>query len=202
MAGNPPARPIRLPPADLATQELPRTRQITRTWFRVHARASNAISFNLKPTHRYSHPNCPCPILYVSMDAETCLWEVFGDAVFDNGRALPKTQWDDLIVSAIDVTHLHLCDLSRTSTRSAVTVDLTALMNEDLRVPQKWGLAIQMHPVQVPAIKFKSRFTDNACLAIFDRGGIRNRLRETALGALNQFDPALNWLNKHDVTLV
>jgi hypothetical protein len=202
MAGNQPTRPIRLPPANLATQELPRTRQIARAWFRVHACASNAIFFNLKPTHRYSHPNCPCSILYVAMDAETCLWEVFGDAVFDHGRALPKTQWDDLIVSAIDVPHLHLCDLSRTSTRSAVTVDLTALMNEDLNIPQKWGLAIQTHPLQVPAIKFKSRFTGNACLAIFDRGDIRNRLRETLLGPLNQFEPALNWLTKHDVTLV
>ena len=202
MASNPPPRLIRLPPADVATQQLPRTRQIARAWFRVHARASNAIFFNLKPTHRYSHPNCPCAILYVAMDAETCLWEVFGDAVFDQGRVVPKTLWDDVVVSAIDVPPLHLCDLSRTSTRSALSVDLTALMNEDLTIPQKWGLAIQMHPLQVPAIKFKSRFTGRACLAIFDRGGIRNRLRETTLGPLNQFHPALNWLTAHDVTLV
>ncbi len=202
MAGNQPTRPLRLPPADLAAHELPRTRQIARGWFRVHARAYKAIFFNLKPTHRYSHPNCPCPILYVAMDVETCLWEVFGDSVFDNERALPKTQWDDFVVSMIDVPHLHLCDLARTSTRSAVTVDLTALMNQNLTVPQEWGLAIQMHPSRVPAIKFKSRFTGNAGLAIFDRGRIRNRLRETPLGPLYQFDPALNWLTKHEVTLV
>ena len=97
---------------------------------------------------------------------------------------------------------LHLCDLSKTSTRSALTVDLTALMNENLNIPQEWGLAIQTHPSQVPAIKFKSRFTGNACLAIFDRRGVRHRLRETPLSLLNQFDPALNWLTKHEVTLV
>src|SRR5947199_403644 len=111
MAGNPPRRVIRLPLADVATQKLPRTRQIARAWFRVHSRASNALVFNLKPTHRYSHPNCPFPILYVAIDAETCLWEVLGDAVFDSGRVLPKTQWDDAILSVIDVPNLHLCDL-------------------------------------------------------------------------------------------
>ncbi|MGD0412978.1 MAG: RES family NAD+ phosphorylase [Verrucomicrobiota bacterium] len=202
MAGNPSARPIRLPPADLGTQKLPRTRQIARAWFRVHPRSSRAILFTLKQAHRYSHPNCPFPILYVAMDPQTCLWEVFGDAVFDNGRALPKTQWDDLAISWVHVPDLHLCDLSKTTTRGALAVDLAALMNDDLDVPQEWSLAIQMHPAQVPAVKFKSRFTGNACLAIFDRGEIRRQLRETSLGLLSQFDPALTWLTKHQVTLV
>jgi hypothetical protein len=136
------------------------------------------------------------------MDVETCLWEVFGDAVFDNERALPKTQWDYLVVSTIYLPHLRLCDLSKTTTRSALAVDLASLMKDDLAVPQEWGLAIQMHPSQVQAVKFKSRFTGSACLAIFDRGGIRHRLRETSLGWLNQFDPALTWLAKNKVTLV
>ena len=136
------------------------------------------------------------------MDPETCLWEVFGDTVFDSGRVVPKTLWNDLIISRIDVPRVRLCDLSKTTTRSSLAVDLTALMNDDLTVPQEWGLAIQRHPSQVPAIRFKSRFTDNACLAIFDRGGIRHRLRETSLGSLNQFEPALAWLTKHQVTLL
>lgn len=202
MAGNQQIRPKRMPPAGLATMDLPRSRQVERAWLRVHPRKLNAIFFSLKPTHRYSHPDCPHPILYVAIDAETCLWEIFGDAVFDNGRAIPKTQWDDLTISIIHVPALHLCDLSRTSTRSAVKVDLTALMNEDLSIPQQWGLAVQIHSSQVPAIKFKSRFTGNACLAIFDRGDIREQIRETPLSPLNEYDPALNWLTKHEVTLV
>jgi hypothetical protein len=202
MGRNRARRPIRLPPADLATRKLPGTRQIARAWFRVHAIATKAISFKLKPTHRYSHPDCAFPILYVAMDPETCLWEVFGDAVFDHGHALPKTQWDDLMMSRIDVPHLLVCDLSKTKTRSALTVDLAALMTHDLSIPQAWGLAIQKHPANVLAIKFKSRFTGSACLALFDRGGIRHQLRETPLGPLSQSDVALSWLTKHQVTLV
>jgi hypothetical protein len=162
----------------------------------------SAIHFTLKPTHRYSHPNCPYPILYVAMDAGTCLWERFGDNVFDHGYTLPKTQWDDQMISTIEVPRLYLCDLSKTATRSALTVDLTALMNDDLTVPQQWGLEIQKHPAQVPALKFQSRFTAKACLAIFDRGGIRVQLKESPLSPLNQFDPALDWLTKNQVTLL
>ena len=100
------------------------------------------------------------------------------------------------------VPRLRLCDLSRTAIRSALTADLTALMNDDLNVPQKWGLAIQKHPANVPAIEFKSRFTGKACLAIFDRGRIRVGLKESPLSPLSQFDPALDWLTKNEVTLV
>src|SRR5947209_11755278 len=107
MAGNQPPRPIRLPPAGLAAQALPRTRQIARAWFKVYLRSYEAIFFCLKPTHRYSHPSCPCPILYLGIDAETCLWEIFGDAVFDNEHVLPKSQWDDLMVSNVHVPPLH-----------------------------------------------------------------------------------------------
>ena len=103
--------------------------------------------------------------MYVAVDPETCLWECFGDHVFNNGRSLPKTQWDDASISEITVPSLQLCDLSKTSTRSAIMVDLTALMNADLSVPQEWGLAIQNHPAQVPAIKFKRQGWDRlTCL--------------------------------------
>jgi RES domain len=199
MAGN---RPVRVPPPDLGKRDLPQTRQLARAWYRLHPAAFGAIFFSLNPTHRYSRPGCPCPILYVAIDPQTCLWERFGDYVFDNQHTLPKTQWDDAMFSTIDVPNLHICDLSKTATRGNLTVDLTALMNDDLDVPQQWGLGIQKHPSHVPAIKFKSRFTGNACLAIFDCGGIRTQLRETRLSPLTTFGTALDWLTRHEVILL
>jgi len=197
-----PSRPIRLPPPDLAKQPLPRTRQIARQWFRVHPKSRSAIYFSLNSQHRYSHPRCPYKILYVALDAETCLLERFGDYLYDNGHQLPQTLWGDTALSTITAPPFHLCDLSRTTTRSTLTVDLAALMNNDLSVPQQWGLEIQNHPSQVPAIKFSSRFTNKACLAIFDHPGLSPKLKETALGPLNQCNPALDWLAKHRVALV
>ena len=147
MSSSPTSRPVRLPPPDLATQQLPRTRQIARAWFRVHPKGLNAIYFSLNPGHRYSHPKCPSPSLYVAIDPETCLLERFGDYLYDNARQLPQTIWDSTVISRIDAPPFHLCDLSKTTTRSALTVDLTALMNADLSVPPTMGLGNSKSPV-------------------------------------------------------
>ena len=136
------------------------------------------------------------------MDPKTCLWERFGDDIYDQGYTLPKSIWDDAVISSIEVPLLHLCDLSKVPTRSAVTVDLTALMNDDISVPQEWGLQIQLHPSRIPAIKFRSRFTNVACLVIFDRGAIKASLKEKLIGPLNRFDAALDWLTDNEVTLL
>jgi hypothetical protein len=202
MSSSPGSRPVRLPPPDLATQRLPRTRQIARTWFRVHPLAYKAVHFTLNPTHRYSHPNCPFKVLYVAIDPETCLFERFGDDLYDNARHLPQTLWDDTAISVIEAPPFHLCDLSTTTTRTALTVDLTALMSADITVPQQWGLAIQNHPSQLPAIKYRSRFTNKACLAVFDRPGIRSQLKESTLGPVNQYIDTLDWLTRHQIALV
>src|SRR5215472_6500144 len=166
MSSNPSARPVRLPPPDFAKQKLPVTRQPAKRWFRVHAKAHNATYFSLSPAHRYSHPQCPYPILYIAIDVETCLMERFGDYIYDNARHLPQTIWDSTVISTIKVPGLNLCDLSKAATRSALSVDLASLMSPDLSIPQQWGLEIQNHPSEVPAIKYRSRFTDEPCLAI------------------------------------
>lgn len=195
-------RPIRLPPPDFEKQVLPRTRQFPRDWFRVHPRSSKAIVFSLNPTHRYSHPQCPSKVVYVGMDPETCFWECFGDRVFDGGRTLRRAVWENSGVSTIAVPPMHLCDLSKKSTRSELAVDLSALMDRDISIPQEWGLAIQKHPAQVPAIKFRSRFTDTACLAIFERGSVPAQLKETVLSPLSRYEPALRWLEENRISLV
>ena len=145
-----PTRPVRLPPTDLANHPLPRTRQIARAWYRVHPSSDDAIYFSLLPTHRFSHPNCPYKFLYLTIDAQTCLWERFGDLMFDGAHALPKTHWDDASISAIQVPPLHLCGLVQYQYSKRAYCGLNrALMSDDITVPQQWGLAIQNHPSQV-----------------------------------------------------
>lgn len=201
MASSPASRPLRYPSADFANHPLPRTRQAARKWCRVHPAIYKGSHFSLLPTHRFSHPGCPHKLLYMAMEPAACLWECFGDRVFDNGHALPKTVWDDSVISLIELPELYLCDLGAARTRSALAVDLTALMHDDLSVPQAWGLAIQRHPSQVQGIKFRSRFSGTACLALFERGPIPAQLAETPLGPLNRFDPALNWLKRFKIAL-
>ena len=84
-------------------------------------------------------------------------------------------------------------------TLSALKVDLSALMHNDLRAPQGWGLAIQRHPANFQGIKFKSRFNPKVCLALFGRDGIEKQLQETLVGALPANDAAADWLHDHKV---
>src|SRR5438270_13954934 len=106
MAASPTVRPVRVPPPDFANKNLPRTRQPARAWFRIHPQASGAIFFGLNPVHRYSHPDCPDRVLYLTIDPETCCWERFGDTTLDNQHILAKTQWDDAMISTVEVPPL------------------------------------------------------------------------------------------------
>src|SRR5436190_141540 len=82
-------------------------------------------------------------------------------------------------------------------TLSALNVDLSALTNNNLKVPQAWGLAIQQHPAAFEAIQFKSRFNDWFCLAVFNRGEIEKQITETRIESLLAHLPAIDWLHEH-----
>ncbi len=140
-------------------------------------------------------------MLYLGADIDTCLFERFGDMVYDRDKALPQSLWNAHSVSMIQVPELRVCDLTNARTLSAMMVDLSALMHNDISAPQQWGLVIQRHPAHFQAIRFKSRFNGKACLALFQRDGIEERLREKLAGSLPDNDAAANWLDKHKVCL-
>jgi hypothetical protein len=52
------------------------------------------------------------------------------------------------------------------------------------------------------AIKYASRFLDQPCLALFDRGGLQGQLQVKALGPLNSLDAAVDWLDDPKAALV
>jgi hypothetical protein len=81
-------------------------------------------------------------------------------------------------------------------------VDKASLLPPDLSVPQSWGLAVQHHPAGFEAIKYSSRFMDQSCLVLFDRGGMAAQLQETLLRPLNSLDAAVDWLDEPKAALV
>ena len=81
-------------------------------------------------------------------------------------------------------------------------VDKASLLATDLGVPQAWGLAVQQHPAAFEAIKYSSRFIDQPCLALFDRGGMAAQVQETLLGPLGRLDAAVDWLDERKAALV
>jgi hypothetical protein len=170
-------------------------------WFRVHQSRFSPRYFSLNTSHRFSHEDCPYHFLYLGVDADTCLFERFGDEAYDQQKTLAKSIWTAYSASIIRVPALHVCDLTKARTLSALLVDLTALTNEKLAIPQAWGLAIQGHPANFQGIKFKSRFNDRPCLALFQRDRIENHLTESVLSELSSYDAAVDWLDKHKISL-
>ena len=100
---------------------------------------------------------------------QTCLWEVFGDDVFQGKLAIPAGKWRGCSLSQIVVPEVKECAVNLKPTRDAMSVDKASLLSADLTIPQAWSPAVQRHPAGFQAIKYSSRFLDQACLALFDR---------------------------------
>lgn len=196
-----PARAWLLPGDDFARRSIPVTRQEARTWYRVHWADVSATRFAMNPGHRFSHADCPYPMLYVGPSIQTCLWEVFGDDVFQNERVIARTRWAGSCLSEISLPELKVCAISTARTRSVMGVDKGNLLAADLTIPQAWGLSIQRHPADFEGIKYTSRFVDQPCLALIGRPGLPARLRTRQLGTLSDLDEAVEWMHAHKAAL-
>src|SRR5579883_1198006 len=192
-------RRLRLPPSNLDKLEIPKTRLPARNWYRIHQSRFSALHFSLNTIHRFSHEDCPCPLLYLAVDTDTCSLECFGDKAFERKQTIPQSLWMAHRITCVHLPALQICDLTDSRTLNALKLDLSALMNNDLTAPQAWGLALQRHPARFQGIRFKSRFNGKDCLAVFKRDGIEARLRETPLDPLPENDAALDWLDTHKV---
>jgi hypothetical protein len=197
-----PGRVLLTPGPDFQQRAMPVTRQPGRFWFRVHKSGTPAVRFRKFPHHRFSHPDGPFSLLYLGSTLQTCLWECFGDDVFQGQRVISAAKWNGCRLSRILVPELKVCAVSLERTRDALSVDRASLMAADLRIPQAWGLAVQEHPAAFEAIKYSSRFLDQSCLALFDRGGLAAKLQETLLGPLTDLDAAVDWLEERKAALV
>lgn len=203
MPSNPsPPRPLYKPGTEFSQRAIPVTRQPRRAWFRVHRSGSPAIEFRRLSHHRFSHPASPFPLLYVAASPQTCLWEYFGDNLFEGQRAICSGKWNGCSLSRIIVPQLNVRAASLERTREAMGLDKASLMAADLSIPQAWGLAVQQHPAAFEAIKYSSCFLDLPCLALFDRGGTAAKLQAELLGALSDLDAAVDWLDERNASLV
>jgi hypothetical protein len=203
MPSNPHSARAQLKPGtDFPQRAIPITRQPQRAWFRVHRAGAPAARFTRLAHHHFSHPNCPFPLLYLAASIQACLWEYFGDDVFLGRRVISAGKWSGCCLSQIVVPELKVCAVSLERTRDAMSVDKASLMAADLSIPQAWGLAVQQHPAAFEALKYSSRFLDQPCLALFDRGGLPAKLRVKGLGALSDSDAAVGWLDERKAALV
>lgn len=81
-------------------------------------------------------------------------------------------------------------------------MDLCPLAHTNLDIPHAWGLAIQTHPSLPDGLRYLSLYTDQPCLALFERPGISTKLTAEALELLPDLDEADAFLDTHRIALV
>lgn len=200
----PASRPLRWPAPDFHQKALPFTAVQGLDLLRIHGRSWPAVQFRKAISHRFSHPDAPGGLLYLSHDLETCIWECHGDAVLEQQAIIFRPQWEQQAVARIQSpATFRLCDLTSLETRSALKVDLSALTHPELELPQAWGLAIQTHPEKVDGFFYISRFTDRTCLVLFDRGGgAAATLTTSPLNLLSELPEGERFLKQNNAVLI
>jgi hypothetical protein len=143
--------------------------------------------------------------LYLATDIATCLWEVFGDEVYETHglRRLATERWINQAVSQIQVAaSLKICDLTSVETRSACGVDLASIVHPTLDYPHAWARAIAEHPKKYDAILYESRFTSKKCLVIYDRAAGKAIKPIDTPATLRGMDEAERFLLVNHIALV
>lgn len=195
-------RPLRLPPPEFPSLDVPVTPYPARMLWRLHALGQSALHFSINPDHRFSHTACAANLLYLGEELTTCIWERFGDDILNVDARVSLALWTSRALSRVTVPTLRLCDLTDELTRSRAKVDVSALTHTDLSVPQAWGLAIQQHPANFDGLRYRSRFDNQPCITLFERAPLVPQLREALAGALADAAEADAFVTQHTISLI
>lgn len=198
----PDQRPLRLPSPEFSTLDVPLISYAERELWRLHQQGKSAIFFSICASHRFSHAQSPAKLLYLGEELTTCIWERFGDDILNVDARVPMGLWTAHALSKVKVPTLRLCDLTDELTRSRAKVDVSALTHTDLSVPKAWGLAIQQHPANFDGLRYRSRFDNQPCIALFEREPVVSPLRETFVDDLADAPEADAFIDQHRISLI
>lgn len=177
--------PLPSPPADLDSRALP-IEQISRTWYRIHACAHEALYFNRQPVARFNAPAGEYGTMYLGSELACCFVETFGRLDTAAGTTVRSVSQAQLLAA---------CLSEIVPTRALVLVDLTGpglrRLDADARLcagnhaeARPWGRAFWAHPAQPDGLLFPARHDPSLLsVALFDRAG--SAVQAGALGSLD-----------------
>ena len=175
MGAEAPAR-LPLPPADLASRQLP-LRRIEGRLYRVHQLACHAVFFGKSALFRFDDPKEQYGVLYASLKPEAALaetllrqlsrMEISETRLLSRGLAV-------LSVSSIFCVNLTGSGLRRLSCDNRIADELP------YSTSQLWSLALFDHPQKPSGILYRSRHNPQlTCVAVFSTAQHRVRLKQT-----------------------
>lgn len=157
-----------LPPADLATRNLPTvTVDPSTALYRVHQAQYDPIYFGSSGRSRFDTPEREYGILYLAKDEFCAFRETIGR--FSQYRLISQDVLKQRHLSKIcAAVPLSLVDLT-----GAGLTQLDAdgrLFTGDYKRAQAWGLAFYHHPTQPDGIYYRSRHDPSRfCIALYER---------------------------------
>ena len=163
--------PLPPPPAVLDSRALP-IQQISRTWYRIHACAHDAIYFNRQPVARFNAPAGEYGTMYLGSEVACCFVKTFGRLNTVAGTTVRSVSQAQLLAA---------CLSEIIPTRSLALVDLTGpglwRLDADARLcagnhaeARLWGRAFWAHPSQPDGLLFPARHDPSLLsVALFER---------------------------------
>lgn len=166
------------PPADFASRTLPiREINLSATdLYRIHRREYGPIYYTRKSNgtqYRFDAANAEFGVLYVALSFEGAFMETVIRDRF-HGTPLP------LLIDEEDLTSRAVSRLGWSETRLLRVADFTKplvaaggdgliLSTPDYNITNKWSSAVYCHPGNVDGILYRSRYSGQECIAIFER---------------------------------
>jgi hypothetical protein len=172
-----------LPPADFGKRRVP-VKELdlaAAPLLRVHRSANEPVFFNRRSASasvfRFDAPADQYGVLYAAPTLSACLFDTVIRNTFEGGTLPLQVDEADLICRSVsriergEPLRLRLADF----TRSLAPLGGNALIMscDDYAGPNQWSLAVHVHPQQLDGIYFRSRYSQEPCVAVFDRVGIR-----------------------------
>ena len=151
---------------------------------------------------RFSDPDRQYPVLYLAIDLRTAFLEtVIRDTLAGGARrSLALAEIEDRRVVAIDsVSPLLLLGL-REGGASAVGAPTAVIGDRRHAAGQALSGALYRSVDEADGILYPSRFTNAACVAVFDRG--IDRLRVRGVEPLVEQAPVLDAIDEFDIVVV
>lgn len=198
-----------LPPADFAQRTLPliELNLAAIELFRIHRTAYGPLFYNRRsssPTvFRFDAPGDEFGVLYAAPTVSACIFETLIRNLYENGTLplyLGESELACRSISSIgmlDARALRLADF--TQSLAPLGGNAIVMSIDDYAFPNAWSLAVHHHPANVDGIYFRSRYSSEPCVALFDRCPLVARGGPTPLLAAPGVE---EFIDKHQIVLL
>ena len=170
------------PPDDFADRNLPvHVMDLTATaLMRIHQTVNAPIFYNRRSTSnspcRFDAPADEYGVLYAAQTFSACMFETIIRGRFEGG-SLPLLV-DKHLLATRSVAHLGLAGARSlrladfTQSLAPLGGNAAVLSTPDYAISQAWSVAVYSHPGQCDGLYFRSRYSGEPCVALFDRAGV------------------------------